>query len=132
MPSVYTVQGKEPEYRTVYPIKEQETGVYSFTIKDETGAVIPASQLTAVLLTVYVPTTGALIRDHQDVKNAHNVTIGEDGVVAWSQQVGDVTILDDTLATETHRCLFLFTWQSGTRSKPHEVDFEIENLAQLT
>ena len=130
---LYTVQGKEQDYRKVYPIKEQETGVFSFTIRDEDGVVIPASQLTAVLFTVYVPTSGAIVntRNAQNVLNQNNVTISEAGVVAWTQQIADVTILDDTLEMETHRCLFLFTWQGGARSKPYEVDFELENLAKL-
>jgi len=134
MSSTYTVQGKEPDYRKVYPIKEQETGVYSFTIKDENGTLIPASQLHEVKLTLYIPSSGAIVnsRNAQDVKNANNVTISEAGAVVWTQQVADVTMVDDTLETEIHRCLFLFTWQTGARSKPYEVDFEIENLGKLT
>lgn len=133
--STYVIKGKEPDYRKIYPIKEQETGVFSFTIKDESGLVIPSSQLTTATLTVYVPTSGAIVngRDAQNIKNANNVTISETGVVTWTQQVADVTILDDTLAMETHRCLFLFSWLTTTpRKKPYEVDFEIENLGKLT
>lgn len=132
--STYTVQGKEPDFHKVYPIKEKETGVYSFTIKDEAGLVIPATQLYEVKLTVHVPSSGAIVngRDAQNVKNANNVTISEAGVVTWTLQVADVTIVDDSLDKETHQCLFLFTWQAGVRSKPHVVDFEIENLAKLT
>lgn len=136
MSSSYTVQGAEPVYRKAYPVKEKQTGVYSFTIKDENGNAIPASQLTDVTLTLYSAASGAIVnaRNGQNVKNANNVTIDEAGLVTWIQQIADLTIVDDTLHEETHRALFVFTWISGgnNRSHPHEVDFVIENLGKLT
>lgn len=132
--SHYHVQGKEPVYRKAYPVKEKQTGVYSFTIKDENGNAIPVSQLTTVTLTLYSTASDAIVnaRSGQDVKNQNNVTIDAAGLVTWTQQLADLTILDDSLHEETHRALFLFTWQSGARSHPHEVDFVIENLGKLT
>lgn len=136
MSSQYVVQGREPDYRKSYPVKEKQTGVYSFTIRDEAGLAIAASQLTAVLLTLHVPGTGAIVnsRENQDVLNDNQVTISEAGLVTWTQQVADMTIQDTNLAEETHRALFYFTWQSGgqPRSHPHEVEFVLENLDKLT
>lgn len=133
---VYTVDGNTPVYRTVYRIKEKQTGIYTFTIKDEAGVVIPGSSLTSLVLTVYSAQSGTIVnsRNAQNVLNLNQVAVSESGVLTWTQQVADVTILDDTLDEETHRCLFLFGWSSGgqVRSHPHEVDFLIENLGKLT
>ena len=134
--SDYTVQGSIPVYRKAYPIKEKQTGIYAFTMKDEAGAVIPAASLTSLTLTVYSLQSGAIVnsRNAQNVLNANNVSVSEGGVVTWIQQIADVTILNDALTEETHRCLFVFGWNSGgnPRSYPHELDLVIENLGKLT
>lgn len=134
MSSDYTVDGNEPVYRKKYFVKEKKTGVYSFTIKKEDGTVVPASALTSATLSLFVPATAAIVngRDAQSALNANNVTIDEAGLVTWTQQIADMAILDDALEEETHRALFLFTWQAGARQHPHEVDFVIENLGKLT
>ncbi len=132
--SAYTVQGSAPVYRKAYPIKEKQTGIYSFTMQDEAGNAIPAASLTSLTLTVYSVLSGDIVnsRNGQNVLNANNVTVSSQGVVTWTQQIADVTILNDALAEETHRCLFVFAWSSGTpRSFPHEIDLVIENLGKL-
>lgn len=118
--------------RSTYSISEQETPIYSFTLKDENGSVVPGSSLNSVTLTFYAVHSGAIInsRNGQNVLNANNVTISEQGVVTWTLQLNDVKIVDDTQLTETHRALFLFTWGSN-RCKPHELDVVISNLAKL-
>lgn len=119
--------------RSVYRLKEQETGTYSFTVNDENGAPIPASAMNSVTLTLYVVHTGAVVngRNAQSVLNANQVTISEAGAVAWALQVADTAIADSTRKMEVHRALFVFTWNTS-RKKTYEVDFEIENLGKLT
>lgn len=118
--------------RSSYRISEQETPIYTFTLKDEEGAPIAASSLTTATLTLYAVPSGTILnsRNGQSILNTNNVTISELGVVTWTLQVNDVKILDDTKRIEVHRALFLFTWGSN-RSKPHEVDLEIDNLGKL-
>lgn len=134
MSSPYVIRAQAPVFRKAYPVKEKQTGEYSFTLQDETGAPIPASDLTDARLTLHVPTTGTIVnsRDNQSVLNANQVTISEAGLVTWAYRIADMTMVDATLTEETHRALFVFTWQSGLRSHPHEVDFIIENLDKLT
>lgn len=121
------------EARPVHRVKERETGIETFTLKDENGAVVPGSALDAATLTLSVVPTGAIVnsRNAQNVLNANNVTISEQGVVTWTMQAADVAILDDTRRIEVHRALFVFTW-NGTRTLPYELDYEIDNLSKLT
>lgn len=126
--------------RTSYDLKEKQTGIYSFVLKDEDGNVVPAASLTSATLTLHSKEslTKAIIngRNAQNCLNANDVTISAEGVVTWTIRVEDVTILDDSLKVETHRALFLFKWNAGSpaveRSKPHEVDFVLINLSRLT
>lgn len=119
--------------RKTFALKEKETGIYSFTLRDEGGAAVAAASLTSVTLTLYEPESGTIVnnRSSQNVLNQNNVTIDSNGQVAWSIQLADVTILDATRPTEVHRALFFFTWQSGAKGKPHEVDLVLENLGKL-
>lgn len=116
-----------------YQLKEKETGTYSFTLKDEAGDVVIAESLTSATLTLYEPNSGAIVngRNAQSALNANNVTIGADGLVTWSIQLADVTILDATRGSEIHRALFFFSWAGGTKGKPHEVDLVLENVGKL-
>lgn len=118
--------------RTTYRISEQETPTYEFRLVDEAGVPIAGSTLNTATLTLYAVPSGTIInsRNGQNVLNANQVTISEAGLVTWTLQLNDVKILDNTLRIEVHRALFLFTWGAG-RSKPHEVDLEVENLGKL-
>lgn len=134
--SDYVIQASEPVYRKAYPIKERQTLTYTFVLKDEAGVVIPASALSAAVLTVYSAASEAIVnsREAQNVLNANNVTISELGVVTWTLQPSDVTMLNQALEEETHRCVFLFTWTASgnTRTHPHEVDFVLDNIGKLS
>ncbi|MDO8357284.1 MAG: hypothetical protein Q7U76_12915 [Nitrospirota bacterium] len=118
--------------RPTYQIDERETPDYSFTLRDSAGIVVPASLIDSATLTVQVVHTGAIVnaRSAQNVKNANNVTISEEGRITWSMQPLDAAIADDTKLIEVHRALFRFVW-NGTREKPYEVDFEIRNLSKM-
>lgn len=122
--------------RKTFSIKEKETGTYSFTLKDESGAAVAAASLTTATLTLYEPESGQIVnsRTGQNVLNLNNVTIDADGKVAWSIQLADVTLLDAARASEVHRALFFFSWMSasGAKGKPHEADFVLENLGKLS
>lgn len=119
--------------RKTFALKEKETGLYSFTLRDESGAAIAAASLTSVTLTLYEPGSGQIInsRTNQNVLNQNQVTIDEFGKVSWDIQLADVTILDASRPTEVHRALFFFSWSGGTKGKPHEVDLVLENLGKL-
>ncbi len=121
------------ETRPVHRVKERETGIESFSLKDEDGNAIPAGSLTSATLTLHVVHTGAIVnsRNAQNILNANNVTIDGTGLLAWTIQAADMAITDDSRRVEVHRALFVFKWGSG-REKPYEIDYEIENMSKLT
>ena len=118
--------------RKSFPVKERQTGIYSFAIKDEAQAAIPAAQLTTLTLTLESVEDGLIVnaRDGQNALNANNVTVDAAGIVMWTIQELDMAMIDTTRSIEVHRALFVFTWGSG-RKQPHEVDFAIENLRRV-
>ena len=126
--------------RTGFDLQEKQTAIYSFSLIDENGAAVSPASLPGATLTLYSldSSTKPIInnRNAQNCLNQNDVTISAAGVVTWTIQVADVSILDNSLQKETHRALFLFTWNAGSpatpRSKPHEVDLVIRNLHRLT
>jgi len=116
-----------------FNVKENSTAKYSATIKDELDAVVPAADLTVVTLTLYNIADGAIInsRDAQNVLNANNVVITSGGVLTWTMQQGDNTIVDTTLEYEAHMALFEYTWDSGNKGSVHEVNLTVESLTNV-
>lgn len=115
-------------------INERSTAVYSSTLKDENGQVIPAASLGTLTLTLFEAASGTILntRNAQNVLNQNNVTVDANGVLTYVLQPADTAILNPGLHTETHRALFEFTWNSGARTHRHVVDFEIENLDKVS
>lgn len=122
--------------RLTYDLNEKQTALYSFSIKDETGVAIPGASLTALTLTLRMVPSGAIVntRNAQNVLNLNDVTVDGAGLVTWIIRIEDVTIQNDTLDTEVHRALFVFTWTSGgvPREFTKELDLRIANLGGLT
>lgn len=121
--------------RKTFTLMEKETATYSFTLKNEAGQPVAAASLTSATLTLYELESGTIVngRSSQNVLNLNNVTIDSNGLVSWSIQLADVTLLDATRGTEVHRALFLFAWNDGVnaKGKPHEVDLVLQNLGKL-
>jgi hypothetical protein len=115
------------------PVAERTTPLYTATLVDEDGAIIPGSTLTTLVLTHYNLATDAILnsRDAQNVLNANNVTVSELGILEWVLQPLDTLIVDDTLCLETHVALFEFTWNSGARVGKHEIRYEVRNYEQV-
>src|SRR5688572_10905942 len=79
----------------VYPILEQTTGVYRATITDEGGAMLPASTLSTLELTLYVKTSaGETIINSRNAQNVLNAN----GVAAYDTLQTD-TLSDGTTVT---------------------------------
>ena len=111
-------------------VREKSSGKYTAVLKDETGAVIPASALTAITLTLYDLATNAIInnRDGQNVLNANNVTIDNSGNLVWSVQAADHALVRTSgRPLEKHRAVFEYTWSSGTKQDWHAVEFQVES-----
>lgn len=114
-------------------VAEKSTATYTATIVGNDGVTpIPAASLLTLLLTLYVTKadgTDSLIRDHQNVLNANNVTVSAGGVLTWAIQTADTTLIE-ALTFERHVALFEWTWASGAGKK--EIVLVVRNLRQVT
>lgn len=125
------------ENRTVLDAKipEKTTPEITATIQDEDGNGIDAADLTTLTLTLYNLDDAAKTiinnRDDQDVLNTNNVTVSNVGALVWSVQALD-TIIVGSKATELHRAVFEFTYNSGAKNGKHIIDMTIINLAKIT
>lgn len=96
--------------KKVFPAKQGATTLAKITLVDATGAAIPASAVSSLLLTYWnaEQTPAAIIntRTAQNVKNANNGTLGAtDGLFTWALQALDTAIVDQARAigdTELH------------------------------
>lgn len=117
------------------PVNERSTAKYTTDpLLDEDGAVVAGSTLSAAQLTFYDEKSGKIInsRDAQNINQANNVTIGDDGVVTWLLLPADNAIINTRLAQETHVAVFDFRWDVGASRATHEVKILVNNLRKIT
>lgn len=119
----------------VYEVKEQTTPKYTATLRDDAGAVLPAASLATLALTLYVVKTDGTIayvnsRNAQDVLNTNNVSIDGNGLITWSVQVADTTLVE-ALPFERHIALWEWTWVTGAKAGKHEVILNVQNLSEV-
>lgn len=114
---------------SVFTINEKTEPTHEYTILDEDGN---ASQPTVFTLTYYNRATGAIInsRDGQNVLNLNNVVI-TNGVMAWSMQVADTTIVDNASVAELNVALWQWT-DAGGKDGSHETIIRVLNFAKVT
>ena len=117
-------------------ILEGETPRYTATVKDDTGAVLPAASLSTVTAKLYVVKadgTTQFIRGSsgsgQNVLNANNVTVSANGVVVWSLQVADTSLIE-ALPFETHIALWEWSWPTSRAGK-HELFITVKALGEV-
>ena len=121
--------------------KQNNSAIYTATLKDENGVVIPLVQVGTCALTLYnidtpepTPTSGNIInsRSSQNVKNVNDVTIhATSGLLTWSLQAADNPIIDETKLTELHMARFDFSYGSPVKVGSHEVRLRVENLRKV-
>lgn len=119
----------------VYEVKEQTTPKYTATLRDDAGAVLPAASVVTFTLTLYVIKTDGTIayvnsRNAQNVLNTNNVTLDAAGLVTWSVQVADTTLVE-SLPFERHIALWEWTWDGGAKAGKHEVILNVQNLTEV-
>lgn len=122
------------------PIKERQTGAYSFTLVDENDAGINMNTILTMTLTYYDKETLTIINNRQDqnVLNNNNVTVNTVisptlvTTVTWSFRPEDTIVVDNRHELETHVALFQWTWGSNpVLHAAHEMEFQIENLTYV-
>ena len=113
---------------SVFTVNEKTNPTHSYIILDESGNAV---QPTVLTLTYYNRATGAIInsRDGQDVLNLNNVVI-TNGVLDWSMQLADTTIVDTTLGTEIN--VALWQWTANSKVNRHETIIRVLNLSKVT
>lgn len=117
-----------------FPINEKATGTYTATIVANDGVTpIPGATLSTLVLSLYVikadGTDGTVnARAAQNVLNANNVTVSAGGLLTWSIQVGDTTLVE-AIPFERHIALFEWTWPSGAGK--HEAILLVKNLHKV-
>lgn len=126
----------QPGEPSTVDVLEGETPRYTATLKDETGAVLPAASLSTLTLKLYVTKTDGtdqFIRGSagagQNVLNANNVTINASGAIVWLLQVADTTLVE-AIPYERHIALWEWTWPTSRAGK-HEVWFNVKALNQV-
>src|SRR5712691_2028368 len=118
-----------------FDVTEKSTGSYTATLVANDGVTpLPGATLTTLVLTLYVikaDGTDGIVnsRNAQNVLNANNVTVSTGGLLTWSIQVGDTTLVED-LPFERHIALFEWTWPAGAGK--HEVILVVRNLHRVT
>lgn len=118
---------------------EATTGTYSFPLQDDSGqAVLPGFIETMTLTLIDLDSDQVLNgRDHQDVLNTNNgtltSTIGISPVTTMSLalQPADTVILNPTRRVEYRVLTFRWTWNSGTKTATHCVQFGVENVPHV-
>lgn len=117
---------------SIAEVLEQTTPRYRAVITDDQGLPIPAASLTELLLTLTVIRSNGTItflRADQPAINANNVTVDANGVLVWSIQVADTTLVED-LPAERHIALFEWGWGTGRKGK-HELVLVVKNLTAV-
>lgn len=118
-----------------FDIDEQATGQYTATITGNDGVTpLPGATLTTLTLTLYVikaDGTDQIVntRDRQNVLNQHNVAVNANGLVTWSVQVADTTLVE-ALPYERHFALFEWTWPGGAGK--HDVILNVRHLHRVS
>lgn len=114
-------------------VPEGTTALLSAVITDETSTAIAAATLSTLTLTLYPKEhTSTFInsRSSQDVLNTNNVTVTSSGVLTWTMQPSDNTIVDSSVSVEHHIALFQWTWPTSKAGK-HEIEFRVSNLTNV-
>lgn len=119
-------------------VLEKTTPKYTATITDDAGTALPAASLTTLTLLLYVIKTDgtkSYIRGSagtgQNVLNANNVAIDANGLLTWSIQVADTTLVE-SLPVERHIGLWTWTWAAGAKTGRHELILSVKNLNEVS
>lgn len=133
-----------------FQVNERSSTRYVGTLKDQAGAVVGASQLTALRLWLRATNApaGVYIRNNQNVLNANGVevfdTVAPRGVdangvavsgnIVWDMDPADNRIVAGDRDQEDHEAVFKYNWGSGSNAKQHthRVPITVTNFVPIT
>lgn len=116
---------------------ENQSGIYTGKILDESGDPLGPTDLQSLTLSLYDKISGDIInsRTGQNVLNANQVTLDAYGKLVWYWLPSDMVLVDSTKLIETHIALFEVKWldsASRARQLNHEVVFVVNRVTNLT
>jgi hypothetical protein len=120
----------EPE-PSAFAINEQTTGSYTAILVGNDGVTpLPGGTLLTLLATLYVikqDGTTAIVngRNAQPVLNTNNFTVSAAGLLTWTIQIGDTSMVEN-IPFERHILLLAWTWAGGAGK--HETVLVVKNL----
>jgi hypothetical protein len=128
--------GGRVEFSTPEAVPEKGTFPYSVTLKNETGAALPAAAVSAVTATLVAATGGAAVFTARDVRNTNGGTL-TDGAFAYVLSAADLALQADEadLTFAERRLTLQFTATgSGGQALPiiREVLFFLRNLRDVS
>ena len=117
-------------YVNAEPVPERVGWRYQGTLKDETGAVIPAATFTALTVTIYaLDAAQTIIQASTSILNVGRGVLDAFGVLTITFVPTDSAMVDATLAQERHVALIEGDY-SGTRKFAREVEWLVLNLSK--
>lgn len=117
-----------------FDVLEGATGQFTATVVGNDGVTaLPGATLSTLTLTLYVVKTDGTIgyvnaRNAQNVLNLNNVTVSAAGLVTWTLQVLDTSLIE-VLPFERHIALFEWTWAAGAGK--YEAIFVVKALTEV-
>lgn len=127
--------GGRVEFSTTEAVPEKGTFPYACTLKNDTGAALPAAAVTAVTATLVAATGGAVVFTGRNVRNTNGGTV-TDGAFSLVVAGADLALqTDETGLTYAERRLTLEFTASGAGGSPlplkREVIFFLRNLSEV-
>lgn len=127
--------GKEPTQFTKI-LNEGSTAIYQVNLLDENETPIPASGIDSLTLHFYELESGenTIIngRDQQNVLNANDVTVDENGLLTWNIQPEDGEILGfSENEFEVHRAEFDCVFNGGAGRATWDIDLVYRDLRKV-
>ncbi len=120
---------------TTFPkaVNEQSTAIYTAVLKDQNNQIIPLADISILTITLCT-LDGTIIntRNDQDALNINGVTVTALGVLTFTMEPADTTIIfpASTDLFEIHRATFKMVYVGG--SSNWDVDVNVRNLLHVT
>jgi hypothetical protein len=119
-------------YVNAEPVPERVGWRYQGTLKDETGAVIPAATFSGLTVTIYaLDAAQTVIQASTSILNVGRGVLDAFGVLTITFLPADSAMVDATLLEERHVALVEGDY-AGTRKFAREIEWGARNMAYRT
>ncbi len=114
-------------------VPEETTWRFTGKLVDETGAAVPAAQLSALTLTIHVDDAAKTqILAPANILNTGRGTVDASGTLTIVFLPSpDGSIQDAALAREVHIATVRWQWAAGAKQAAHEIAFTVRNFAKV-